>query len=70
MFNEATQKKYRLSHDEYFTERRVISDLLVQHNIGSAEQVKNPEYLISAHQMENRILTPNEKIFIKHHLII
>ena len=31
--NEATQNNYRISYDEHYTERRVISDLLVQHDI-------------------------------------
>ena len=34
LFNEATQNKYKISYDEYFTERRVISDLLLQYNTG------------------------------------
>ena len=29
LFNEATQNNYEISYDEYFTERRVLSDLLV-----------------------------------------
>ena len=35
MFNEATQKNYRISYDEYSTERRVISDMITQLDIGS-----------------------------------
>ena len=57
LFNEATQNIYKISYDEYFTERRVISDLLVQHDIGSSQQMNSPEYLISAHQTKDRILT-------------
>ena len=34
LFNEATQNNYKIYYDEYFTERRVISDILVQHDIG------------------------------------
>ena len=60
MFNEATQNNYNISYDEYFTERRVISDLLVQHDKGSAEQVNSPKCLISAHQTKDRTLTPNK----------
>ena len=37
-----------------------MSDLLVQHVIGSAQQVNNPKYLIRAHQTKNRIDTPNK----------
>ena len=43
MFIEATQNNYKISFDEYFTERRVISDLLVQHDIGSPQQVNSPK---------------------------
>ena len=64
MFNEATQNKYRISYDEYFTERRLLSDLLVQHDIGSAQQVNSPIYLIGAHQTSLRTTTPNKKINI------
>ena len=59
-FIEATQNNYKISYDGYFTERRVISDLLFQHDIGSAEQVNSLEYLISAHQTKDGILTPNK----------
>ena len=37
MFIEATQNTYKISYDEYFTERRVKLDLIVQHYIGSAQ---------------------------------
>ena len=42
MFNEATQNNYKISFDEWYSERRLISDLLVQHDIGSAQQIKSP----------------------------
>ena len=42
MFNEATQNKNMISYDEYSTEGRVISNLLVQHDIASAPQVNSP----------------------------
>ena len=61
MFNEATQNKYRIFFDQWYTERRLISDLLVQHYIGSAQQVKSPKYLISAHQTSLRTHTPDKK---------
>ena len=50
MFNEATQNIYKISYDEYYTERRVVSDMFVQHDIGSAQQVNSPKYLVSAHK--------------------
>ena len=64
MFNEATQKNCRISYDDWCTERRIISDLLVQHDIGSAQQVNSPKYLICAHQTQLRTVTPNKKINI------
>ena len=48
-----------MSFDESYTERRVMSDLLVQHDIGSAQQVNSPNYLIGAHQ--TRIRSDNQK---------
>ena len=54
MFNEATQNNYKISSDEYYTERRVIKDMIVQHDIGSAQQVNAPKYLICAHQTKER----------------
>ena len=61
MFNEAIQNKYEISYKDYYTERRLISDLLVQHDIGSAQQVNSPKHLICAHQTQLRTVTPNEK---------
>ena len=55
MFNEATQNNYKIFYDEYYTERRLISDLIVQVDIGSAQQVNSPKYLIFAHQTQNKI---------------
>ena len=61
MFNEATQNSYKISFDEWYTERRIISDLLIQHNIGSAQNVIQPKYLICAHQTNLRTTTPDKK---------
>ena len=36
LFKETTQKNYKISYDEWYTERRVIRDLFVQHDVGSA----------------------------------
>ena len=43
MFNEATQNDYEISYDDYYTERRVLSEMIVQHDIGSAQQVNSPK---------------------------
>ena len=62
MFNEATQNNYKVSFDEWYTERRIISDLLIQHDIGSAQNVIQPKYLICAHQTNLRTTTRDKKI--------
>ena len=43
MFDEATQINYKISFDEMYTERRVLSDMMVQHYMGSAPQVNIPK---------------------------
>ena len=55
LFNEATQNNYKLSYDEWFTERRIISDTITQLDIGSSQNVQSPKYLIGAHQTKDRI---------------
>ena len=45
-------------------ERRVISDMIVQHDIGSAEQVNSPRYLICSHQTKDRTNAPEKEINI------
>ena len=42
MFNEATQNNYKISYDEWFTERRIISDTITQLDIGSFQNVQSP----------------------------
>ena len=69
MFNEATQNNYKISYDEWFTERRTISDTITQLDIGSSQNVQSPKYLIGAHQTKDRIdgaiSTKNVAIFDK-----
>ena len=55
IFNEATQKNYKVFYDEYYTERRLISDMIIQVDRGTAQQVNGPKYLICAHQTQDRI---------------
>ena len=55
MFNEATQNNYKITYDEWFTERRIISDTITQLDIGSSQNVESPKYLIGAHQTKDRI---------------
>ena len=64
MFNEATQNNYKISFDKWFTEKRLITDLLVQHDIGSAQNVSSPKYMICALQTSLRSTTPDKKIII------
>ena len=61
LFNEATQNNYKISFDEWYTERRIISDLLIQHDVGSAQNVIQPKYLICAHQTNLRTTPPDKK---------
>ena len=58
MFNEATQNNYKTFYDEWFTERRIISDTITQLDIGSSQNVHSPKYLIGAHQTKDRIDAP------------
>ena len=64
MFNEATQKNYKISFDEWYTEKRIKSDLLIQHDIRSAQNVIQLKFLICAHQKNLRTATPDKKINI------
>ena len=63
-FNEATQNNYKISFNEWYTERRIISDLSIQHDIGSAKNVIQPKYLLCAHRTNLRTTTPDKKINI------
>ena len=55
MFNKATRNNYKISYDEWFTERRIISDTITQLDIGSSQNVQSPKYMIGAHQTKDRI---------------
>ena len=58
MFNEATQNNYKISYDEWYTKRRVISDMITQLDIGSSQKVNSPKCLIGAHQTRDRMDIP------------
>ena len=60
MFNEATQNNYKISFDEWYTERRIISDTITQMDIGTSQHVNSPKYLIGAHQTRVRADTANK----------
>ena len=68
MFNEDSQNKYKITFDEWYTERRVISDTITQFYIGSSQSVQSPKYLIGAHQTLSE-LTLLTKIIILLYLI-
>ena len=67
MFNEATQNNYKISYDQWFTERRIISDTITQLDNGSSQNIQSPKFLIGAHQTKDRIdgaiSTKNVSIF-------
>ena len=69
-FNEATQNNFNITCDEYYTERRVISDMIAEVDIESSQKVNSPKYLIGAHQTRVRADTANKynKIAIFDHL--
>ena len=58
MFNEATQNNYKISFDEWYTERRVISDMIFQPDIGLAQHVNSPKNLTCTHQTKDRTNAP------------
>ena len=64
MFNESIQNNYRMFFDDWFTERRVVSDTITQIDIGSAQQVNSPKYLIACHQTAARLNAPDKGINI------
>ena len=62
MFNESIQNEYRIFFDDWFTERRVVSDTITQIEKGGAQQVKSPKYLIASHQTAARLNAPDKGI--------
>ena len=64
MFNESIQNNYRIYFDDWYTERRVISDTISQVVIGSAQSVNSPKYLITAHQTAAKLNAPNKQLNI------
>ena len=55
MFNEATKNNYGISYDEWYTERQLVSDMISQVDIVSAQQVNSHKYLIRAHQTKIKL---------------
>ena len=44
--------------------KRVISDMIIQNDIGSAQQVSSPKYVICAHKTKDWTSAPDKKINI------
>ena len=61
MFNESIQNNYRIFFDEWYTERRNVADQIFQVDIGSAQSVNSPKYMICTHQTEARSALPNKR---------
>ena len=60
MFIEVTQNNYKISFDEWYTERRVLSDTITQLDVGTSQHVHSPKNLIGAHQTLTRADTANK----------
>ena len=60
-FNESIQNNYRIFFDEWYTERRIVTYQIYQVDIGSAQAVNSPIYLICAVQSQNRSGLPNKR---------
>ena len=54
MFNESIQNNYRIFFEEWYTERRIATDEIIQVEIGSSQADSSPKYSICAHQQANR----------------
>ena len=70
VFNDATQNHYQISYNEYYTERRVISDMIVQVDIRSAQQNNSPEFLISAQQTNDKTTAAKKKSTLLYLIIL
>ena len=61
MFNESIQNNYTISYDGWYTEPKLANDEKeIQVDIGSAQHVMSPNYLIASFQTANRIDVPNK----------
>ena len=64
MFNEATQNNYKISFDEYYTEKQVVSDTITQLDIGSPSKsiVLSFKLVLSKHVLVRTVLTKIPKL--------
>ena len=61
MFNESIQNNYRIFFDEWYTERRNVTDQIFEIDIGSVQSVSSPKYPTCAHQTEATSGLPNKR---------
>ena len=62
MFNESIQKNYRIFFEDWYTDRKVVSDTMTQIDIGSAQLVNSPSYLIASHQAAAGLNAPDKNV--------
>ena len=73
MFNENIKNKYTITYDSWYTERKLSSDgNELQVDIGSAQHVNSPKYLIASFETANSIAAPIklEKVAIFDNVIV
>ena len=58
MFNGTIQNNFKLSCDDWYSERRLVTDTKYPVDIGSGQSVRSPIYLIAVHQTEARLNAP------------
>ena len=73
MFNESIMNNYTITSDSWYTERKVSNDGREFHvDIGSAQKINSPKYLIRAFQTNSRMGTPdktrNPAVFDTNHV--
>ena len=61
MFNESIRNNYRIFFNEWYTEGGIVAHQIFQVDIGSAQSVNSPKYMICAHQTEARSALPNKR---------
>ena len=63
MFNDSVKNSSTLSFDSWITDRKIVNNgNEFQIDIGSAQNINSPKYLIIAHQTANRIATSDREI--------
>ena len=61
MFNESIKYSYTIRYDSWYVERKLSTDgNELQVDIGSAQNVNSPKFLLAAFQKADRILTPKK----------